>query len=242
MIDILTSHTSVRDYTDEPISIEKLHQFIKAGQHASSSNFVQAYSVIYVTDCEIKKQLGKLSNNERQINHAPVTLVFCADLKRFERIASVHNKPFLGSTTENFIVSTVDTALFAQNVAIAAESEGYGICFIGGIRNEVKAISELLALPHFVAPLFAMTIGVPKATNEVKPRLPLDAILHENEYDESKYDALIEQYDETMKNYYKNRQHNKKYSNWSLEMATFFERERRKHMKAFLEEKGFNLT
>lgn len=40
-------------------------------------------------------------------------------------------------TTENFIVSVVDTAVMAQNVLTAAESLGYGVCYIGDIRNNL---------------------------------------------------------------------------------------------------------
>ncbi|CAM5624427.1 FMN reductase (NADPH) OS=Lysinibacillus sphaericus OX=1421 GN=nfrA1 PE=3 SV=1 [Lysinibacillus sphaericus] len=43
---------------------------------------------------------------------------------------------------------------------IAAESMGYGICYIGGVRNKPEEISELLNLPDYVFPLFGLTIGV----------------------------------------------------------------------------------
>ena len=39
MIDLLTSHTSVRKYTDEPIPLETVHELVRAGQHAASSHF-----------------------------------------------------------------------------------------------------------------------------------------------------------------------------------------------------------
>ena len=55
----------------------------------------------------------------------------------------------------------------------------------------LEEISELLHLPEGVAPLFAMTIGVPDEANEVKPRLPVEAIIHENGYDEEKYDEFF---------------------------------------------------
>src|SRR5699024_9566544 len=67
-------------------------------------------------------------------------------------------------------VAVVDTALFGQNFALAAESMGYGICYIGGVRNNPKQISELFNLPEHVIPLFGMTVGVPVKLNEVKPR------------------------------------------------------------------------
>jgi len=241
MIDLLQSHTSVRKYTEEDIPKEVLEQFIKSGQHASSSHFVQAYSVIHVTDEEKKEKLKELSNNHIQIDTAPVTLLFCADLKRLEHAADKHNETFEGSTAENLLVSVIDTALFAQNVAIAAESKGYGICYIGGIRNDIRGVSKLFELPDFVVPLFAMTIGVPVSRNEVKPRLPLEAVLHENAYDETKYEELLEAYDDITNTYYKQRSSNRKDATWSNDMSRFFRKPRRDHMKKFLEEKGFFL-
>lgn len=241
MITLLQSHSSVRKYKDEDIPEEILHELILSGQHASSSHFVQAYSVIHVTDDEKLQRLAQLSNNHSQINTAPVTLVFCADLKRLENVAELHRTSFEGSTAENLLVSVIDTALFAQNIAIAAESKGYGICFIGGIRNHIADVSELLELPDYVAPLFAMTIGLPIRRNEVKPRLPLEAVLHENKYDEMKYESLLLAYDNVMNEYYHQRSTNQKDTYWTRDMASFLEKPRREHMKQFLEEKGFFL-
>ncbi|WP_373460433.1 nitroreductase family protein [Paenibacillus sp. V4I7] len=45
------------------------------------------------------------------------------------------------------MISTIDAALAAQNAAVAAESLGLGIVYIGGIRDKPKEISELLLLP-----------------------------------------------------------------------------------------------
>lgn len=241
MIELLQSHTSVRKYTDETIPKEVLEELILSGQHASSSHFVQAYSVVHVTDDAKKEQLKELSNNHVQIDTAPVTLIFCADLKRLEKAAEMEETSFAGNTAENLVVSVIDTALFAQNVAVAAESKGYGICYIGGIRNNIAAVSELLELPHFVAPLFAMTIGVPDRRNEVKPRLPIETVLHENTYDEAKYESLLKEYNDIMNAYYKKRSSNRKDATWTNDMARFLRKPRREHMKEFLEEKGFFL-
>src|SRR5699024_1497303 len=224
MIELLQSHTSVRKFTNEKISQEVLEELILAGQHASSSHFVQAYSVIHVTDEAKKERLKELSNNHVQIDTAPVTLIFCADMLRLEKTAEIHETSFEGSTAENLVVSVIDTALFAQNVAIAAESQGYGICYIGGIRNNIEQVSDLLELPHYVTPLFAMTIGVPERRNEVKPRLPVEAVLHENTYDEQKYESLLSEYDDIMNEYYNQRSSNRKDATWTNDMARFLRR------------------
>ena len=72
-------------------------------------------------------------------------------------------------------------------------------------------MSELLHLPDKVYPVFGMTVGVPDEDHGVKPRLPVaKEVLHENGYDEQKYDELLNEYDETMNAYYKERSSNKK--------------------------------
>lgn len=242
VIDLLTAHASVRKYKDVALTKEELHELIRAGQHAASSHFVQAYSVIYVTDVEKRKKLAELAKNPQQILSAGAVLVFCMDYCRLKKAANLVEKDIDFSSAENVLVGSIDVALFAQNVAIAAESKGYGICYIGGVRNAPEEISELLSLPSGVAPLFAMTIGVPDEANEVKPRLPVEAIIHENSYDVDKYDELIPEYDETLNDYYLSRGSNRKDAAWSDSMADFLAAPKRTHMKDFLTKQGFEFN
>lgn len=239
MLDLLKSHSSVRLYKDEPISDEIFYEMLHAAQHAASSNFVQAYSVIRVKDSVKKNKLAELSKNQKQFDSAPLALVFCADLKRLEHAARIQKKDIRAGLTENFLVSVIDTALFSQNFVIAAESKGYGICYIGGVRNNPELISEVLELPEFVVPLFGMTVGVPDESNEVKPRLPVEAILHEDTYDEEKYERILEDYDNVMKDYYEQRTANKRDNAWTDVMAEFMAKNRREYMLRFLQSKGF---
>ena len=127
----------------------------------------------------------------------------------------------MADSAENVLVGVADAALFAQNFVIAAESEGYGICYIGGARTNPQEISELFNLPEYVFPLFAMTIGKPTKCNETKPRLPVAAVLHENSYDTEQYETLLDKYDATMEAYYASRSSNQKMANWTKQMADF---------------------
>ena len=239
MLKLLRSHISVRKYKEEAIPDERLYEMLEAAQHAASSHFVQAYSVVRVNEQEKKDKLAELSKNRKQFETAPLALVFCADLKRLEKAARVHDKKIHGSTAENLLVAVIDTALFAQNFAVAAESKGYGICYIGGVRNNPEPISELLGLPDYVIPLFGMTVGIPDEKNEVKPRLPLEAVLHDDTYNEEKYDRLLGEYDEILRDYYLERTSNKKSTTWTESMADFLSEPRRPHMLEFLRSKGF---
>src|SRR5699024_12705250 len=99
----------------------------------ASSHLFQADSVIQLKDEEKKQALGKLSINERQFDTAALSLLSCADLKSGQQAVDMHDKDIVGDTVEDFIVATADTAILAQNFVVAAEAEGYGICYIGGV-------------------------------------------------------------------------------------------------------------
>ncbi|MGE7111315.1 class II chromate reductase ChrR [Lysinibacillus sp. NPDC047702] len=238
--DLLRNHSSVRIYDGNPISKEIIEELIATAQMAATSHFVQAYSVIWVTDEEKKEQLGLLSGNPRQFETSGAAFVFCVDFKRLQMAGRLEGVEIVADTAENVLVGVADVSLFAQNFVIAAESMGYGICYIGGVRNKPAEISELLNLPDHVFPLFGLTIGVPARRNEVKPRLPVAAILHENEYNAQQYEKLLPNYNETMEAYYNSRSSNRKIDNWTKQMADFLMEQRRPHINEFLAKKGFN--
>ncbi|CAM4209048.1 oxygen-insensitive NADPH nitroreductase [Paenibacillus typhae] len=240
-LSLLMKHASVRQYLDTPVSDEQLAAIIGAAQMASTSSNVQAYSVIAVTDAALKAQLSAYSGNQAYIEQCPVFLVWCADLYRLKETV----RPHLGDaetyedTTENLIVATVDVALAAQNAAVAAESLGLGVVYIGGIRNNSAAVSELLGLPELVYPVFGMCLGTPAGESGLRPRLPLSAVLHYNGYDKEKTAAQVEIYDQVSSDYMHKRTGGQSSTPWSAMMAKRLAEPARLHMKDYLQEKGF---
>ncbi|ATP38814.1 oxygen-insensitive NADPH nitroreductase [Solibacillus sp. R5-41] len=237
--EILRSHSSVRKYSGEQISKETIIDLIETAQMAASSHFVQAYSVIWVTDEEKKAKLGELSKNDFQFKTAGASFLFCVDFKRLQVAGQMHGVDIVTDSAENVLVGVADVSLFAQNFVIAAEAMGYGICYIGGARTNPAEISELFNLPDYVFPLFAMTIGTPTKRNETKPRLPVSAVLHENSYDVDQYETLLADYDAMMETYYASRSSNQKMATWTKQMADFLVDQKRPFIKDFLATKGF---
>lgn len=239
VIELLKSHASVRRYKDIPLNKEQVRVIVSAGQAAASSHFVQTYAVIHVTNDEKRKKLAELTKNPLQINGAGAVFVICMDYARLKKAANLLGRDLEFSLAENTIVGVTDASLFAQNMVVAAESMGFGICYIGGVRNAPYEISELLELPYGVVPLYGLTIGVPDESNEVKPRLPVEAIIHENAYNSEKYEQLIPQYDTQLKAYYQSRGTNQKDTDWSEAMTRFLENPRRENLGPFMAEKGY---
>lgn len=237
--ELLRNHASVRIYDGQPIAKDIVVDLIETAQMAATSHFVQSYSVIWVTDEEKKEKLGLLSGNPRQYETSGGAFLFCVDFKRLQVAGKLEGVDIVADSAENVLVGVADVGLFAQNFVVAAESMGYGICYIGGARNKPEEISELFNLPDYVFPLFGLTIGVPAKRNEVKPRLPVAAVLHENEYNVEQYDTLLKEYNETMEAYYNSRSANRKIDNWTKQMADFLVEQRRPFINDFLAKKGF---
>ena len=240
-IDLLMAHRSIRKFTNKPIDEALLKTLVVAGQAAASSSFLQGVSIIRVTDPVKRQQFVTLANNQSSIAAAPEFLVFCADLSRPIRCCQMHGGVPTEGFTEQFIISTVDAALYAQNVVIAAESAGLGICYIGAVRNDPAQVTALLNLPKNVYPVFGLCLGYPDQNPEPKPRLPISVILKENSYDSSEEDAQIKDYDEVVRTYYAMRSGNPKSQSWSEQMTGLLGKESRPHMRDYLAQQGFEM-
>ncbi|MDO7906788.1 oxygen-insensitive NADPH nitroreductase [Paenibacillus sp. JX-17] len=240
-VSLLMKHRSIRKFTSDPVSQEQLATIVGAGQMASSSSNVQAYSVIAVTDQGLKSQLAELAGGQAYVAECPVFLVWCADLYRLKQASApyIGDKASYEDSVENFTVATIDAALASQNAAIAAEAMGLGVVYIGGIRSRIQEVSELLGLPELVYPAFGMCVGVPDQEPGTRPRLPLAAVLHMNGYDKEETVQQVKLYDETMVNYLSERTGGQRTTSWSEIMATRLTEPVRLHMKPFLEAKGF---
>lgn len=239
VIKLLKSHRSIRKFSDRPISSELLRELIEAGQGAATSSHVQAYTVIHVKNQANREQIAELAGGQGYIATCSDFLVFCADMKRPTEASERTGANVVRGMTEQLLVATVDTALMAQNVAVAAESEGLGICYIGGIRNNPQQISDLLRLPKHVYPVFGMCLGYPDQAPEVKPRLPVKAVLKEDYYTED--DEQVEAFDTMMQAYYQARSSSNKDTDWSRNLKPLFDNKLRPHMRDFLIERGFEM-
>ena len=233
-IDLLTQHRSIRAFTEQPLSQEQKEALVKAGQAASSTCFLQCSTIIQITDRELRAKVAELAGNQAFINQAAEFWVFCADLNRHLQIDPNIDLGF----AEQLLFGTVDTAIMAQNVMVAAESLGLGGVYIGGLRVNLPKITELLAIPEYVMPLFGMCLGYPAEEPELKPRLPSSVIVHENGYKPLDKQVLAE-YDSMMEAYYASRSGTKRTATWSDRIASQLNKEERHYMLDYLHQQGW---
>jgi nitroreductase len=197
---ILSSHRSIRKYKDQQIPDDLLDRILTSARQAPTSSNLQAYSIIVIKDKEKKKTLAHLCGDQAWVEACPVFLAICPDLHRLQKVCELRNYESNDKHMEIFMVAVVDAALVAQNIAVAAEASGLGICMIGGIRNNPDRVCELLKLPQKVFPLMGMCLGWPDQEPMIKPRLLKNAVIHNEFYDASNFEKLIAEYDEIIKN------------------------------------------
>lgn len=242
---MLLNHRSIRSFRDEAVPEAMLGDILRAAQQASTSSNMQAYSIIRITDPDLRAELAAISGDQHYVETCPEFLVWCADMERLSMAADAKadREVVSGhfSNAEAYTIAVVDTALAAQNAAAAAESFGLGICYIGAIRNDIGKTAALLGLPQRVVPLFGMCIGWPDQTPLLRPRLPISAVLHENRYDASGYADDIAAYDADHAAYLKERSGGRQSSGWSEQMRARTSRPPRE-IGRFLKEQGFDLT
>ncbi|EQU15281.1 oxygen-insensitive NADPH nitroreductase [Escherichia coli HVH 198 (4-3206106)] len=126
----------------------------------------------------------------------------------------------------------------AQNALTAAESLGLGGVYIGGLRNNIEAVTELLKLPQHVLPLFGLCLGWPADNPDLKPRLPASILVHENSYQPLDKDALA-QYDEQLAEYYLTRGSNNRRDTWSDHIRRTIIKESRPFILDYLHKQGW---
>lgn len=240
-LQLLHSHRSIRKFTEEKLTASQVKTIVEAGQAASSSSHVMAYSIIGITDLTLKKELQKVSG-QPYVEDNGYLFVICADLKRHEMLAtdkSLEEVKASIENTEQFIVTVTDAALVTQNMVIAAESLGLGICYLGSLRNNIQRVDKLLQLPEYVVPLYGLAVGYPNHSPEVKPRLPFEAVFHENGYQMDKGN-YIEDFDKTLHTYYQKRSSNNRVDNWSSQMIDKFSKSTRTDVGPFVQSKKLN--
>ena len=189
----LHSRKSVRVFEDRPIPPEDQEAILLAAAAAPTAGNQQLYSILHITDEELKKRLSVTCDNQPFIAKAPFVLIFCADCQKwydaYQSVGCEPRKPSAG----DLMLAVTDCAIAAQNAVTAAWSLGIGSCYIGDIMENREIHRELLHLPDYVFPAVMAVFGYPvkQQIDRKKPeRCPLSSIVMENSYQEKDGEEL----------------------------------------------------
>lgn len=173
---------SIRKYAQREVSDQLLRRLLETAERTQTMGNLQLYSVVITRDDEMKRKLAPAHFNQPMATQAPVVLTFCADFRRTSQWALNRQATPGYDNFLSFINAASDTLLYCQTFCNLAEEEGLGLCYLGTTVYMPEAIIDTLRLPRLVFPVATITLGWPDEEPALSDRLPLDAIIHNETY------------------------------------------------------------
>ncbi|WP_333662640.1 NADPH-dependent oxidoreductase [Chishuiella changwenlii] len=249
-IESLLNHKTVRNFLPEPLAEGTIQTMVAAAQSASNSSNLNQWSVIAITDNELKAKIAETSREGSKfgmgnpyIEQAPVLLLWVADMHRNKKMSEAQGfESVVLNSIDAVLMSAIDTSIAAQNAVVAAESLDLGVVYLGAMRNNAKRISDLLNLPDYTYIVFGMLVGKPDPNKEhsIRPRLSQKAVLHFNGYDNNIWESEVDAYEGEFQKFRKENNMKKKTWKESIHFSTgnMDYMDGREKFRAYLEDRG----
>lgn len=144
----IMTRTSIRKYTDQPVSKADIETLLRAGMAAPTAVNRQPWHFVVVTD---KAKLKELSGGRGgMLEQCALAIVVCGNME----------KTMQGKGQEFWIQ---DCSAATENILLAANALGLGAVWTGGypMEERVASISKALKLPETIIPLCTIVIGYP---------------------------------------------------------------------------------
>ncbi len=184
MLDTLFNHKSIRKYKNTEVDNNTLNTMLSAGTRASTTGNMQVYSMVVTKDESIRKRLWECHFKQDMVLQAPVHITFCADFNRFNKWCEQRKAVPGYDNYLSFFTAAIDALLVSQNVCLAAQEMGLGICYLGTATYNARRIIDILRLPRGVVPVAAVVVGYPDEEPGLTDRLPLEGVVHYERYDD----------------------------------------------------------
>ena len=166
-INNIMTRTSIRQYTNEPISKADIETMLRAGMAAPTAVNKQPWYFVAVTD---KTKLAELAGRRGIIKQAGVAIVVCGNL----------DKAMQGPAQAFWIQ---DCSAATENILLAANALGLGAVWTGcyPMDDRVAEVSKVLKLPETIVPLCVIVIGHPAEQPKPKDKWKPENVSY-NEY------------------------------------------------------------
>ncbi|MFQ6068328.1 MAG: nitroreductase family protein [Candidatus Bathyarchaeia archaeon] len=182
VLENISRRRSIRRFKPKPVSRKAINQIVEAAQRAPTACGMQTYSFILITNQQIRKEIYNAIGEQQWMKQAPVWIMICADMTRQLQLFKLLRVETRFGPLSMLLSAVIDAALAAENMVIAADALGLGSVFIGSVWGNLKGVAKILKLPKSVLPIVLICLGYPNENPPTRPRWPLEAVLHENEY------------------------------------------------------------
>lgn len=192
----IRNRKTIRKYSDKIVSDELLNKLLEEAEHTPTMGNLQLYSVVVTRSKGGKEALAPAHFNQPMVTGAPVVLTICADFRRTSTWAE-NRKAIPGyDNFLSFINASADALLYTQSFCNLAEDKGLGTCYLGTTVYMPQMIIDALKLPKLVFPIATITLGWPAEEPNISDRLPIEAIIHYEHYEDYTPEKIDKFYNE----------------------------------------------
>ncbi|MCM1378323.1 MAG: nitroreductase family protein [Clostridium sp.] len=241
----LLLRTSVRRYERESIPEETMAFIYEAVRNTPTSYNGQQFSVIDISDQELKEKLYALTN-QKQLKTCNRLLIFLSDYNKISLLAKRKglNMPPFTNTMDGVTIGIIDASLAMMSAVVAAESCGLGSNCIGYLRTvDPRAVADLLKLPKGVFVVCGLALGVPREHPDLKPKQPASVVFHSNCYrqDAEQLTNELEEYDKVVSHYNATRSGGTSTNDWVAHILDYYDHAMHYEILQYLKEQGYDV-
>lgn len=222
--DTLLGRRSIRRYERQPVEREKLDLIYAAIRNTPTSYNGQRSRIIAVTDQTSRRNCTKSPAKSRS-RPRPFCWFSASTItsSAWRPAAKGMRTPPFESTIDGYTVGVIDASMAMMSAVTAAESLGLGCCCVGYVRTaDPRRISDMLGLPEGVSIVCGLTIGYPREMPDLKPKLPVEAVVHEGRYmPDEKLAPLLETYDRQVAEFNRSRTGDRTDNDWAGHIADY---------------------
>ncbi len=156
-LEVILTRTSVRQYTDRPISAETLDTLLRAGMSAPTAGNKQPWKFVVVTERALLDSLA--SGNWRMAAQAQAAIIVCGDTENV----------FPGEGRDYWVQ---DCSAASENILLAAHAVGLGAVWCGcyPVTERVENVKRIFGLPSSILPMSVLVLGYPAGEQTPKDK------------------------------------------------------------------------
>lgn len=151
-IDVIMTRSSIRSYSDRPVSAEQVDTLLRAAMAAPTAMNEQPWRFVVVRNREVLDTIASRFSTMKMAAEAQVAIITCGDIN------AVFNAKYPDYWIEDVSAAT-------ENLLLAAHAMGLGAvwCGIYPVEERVEQFSEMFSLPANIIPMACVNIGYPAA-------------------------------------------------------------------------------
>lgn len=204
----LTERKSYRKFSEKKLKYNELNEILKLAQRTASSVNGQQISIVVTDEQEKLDKISAIGWGQEHIKTTQYFLTFVIDYNRPSGVFEDKKDFIIHENIEGLLVGAVDAGLMAQSVELLLQSKGVGTCMIGGVRNDMVKLSEILNISGKAVPILGMTVAYPVISefeNDLRPRTDFNSFVFKEKYNKKVVEKGAIEYNEVLNSWWDER-------------------------------------